>query len=407
MKKLVTIAVLAVVVATTIAARTGVVVWETINLREGPGTRYHRLGNFEKGKYFAILGQEGNWVEVNANGIHGYFYKDGIKEVKTLGTYIVREDEVLFRWGPGERFDTLAIREGGIAIEVVWEHGQYLFGQFNGSGVWFNRDAVIKILPSDDEVPGLESPLVDDIPELPEIPEVVVPAVEKPPVRTEPTVQITRRVPEPPPKTPSRWRWGAMVSANNAWVHSEVADPLQDISIPTITIGEDYRQSLLGGQFRAHVGFSPGKKRRWEIALLPSVAWTPKSHIVNIHGENHTVTDEYLRAGGELGLAFKPHRSFALGIGGGCTMIEHEMRLSSQNGTSEQVLMDGSFLAPMGFFEFRIGAGALKTVAGASWTQWISDNTRFFVERDGTPIPIGGDVNRESFEVYIGLMLSK
>lgn len=44
--------------------RTTKVVWDSVNLREGPGLNYRAIGNAKKGTSLSILEDRGNWLRV-------------------------------------------------------------------------------------------------------------------------------------------------------------------------------------------------------------------------------------------------------------------------------------------------------------------------------------------------------
>jgi curli biogenesis system outer membrane secretion channel CsgG len=46
------------------AHRTTQVMWDSVNLREGPGTKYKIIGNIKKGTSLIILGEQGDWLFV-------------------------------------------------------------------------------------------------------------------------------------------------------------------------------------------------------------------------------------------------------------------------------------------------------------------------------------------------------
>ncbi len=46
------------------AARTVKILWDTVNLREGPGLQYKIIGNVKKGTTLIILEERGNWFRV-------------------------------------------------------------------------------------------------------------------------------------------------------------------------------------------------------------------------------------------------------------------------------------------------------------------------------------------------------
>ncbi len=404
MNKYKSFAAIALFFTASLIARTGVIVWDEMNLREGPGTRYKRVHHFERGKYFEILGREGNWIEVNANGYRGYFYKDGIKEVKTLGIYTVRPEGVIFLWGPGERYDTLAVREGGIDVEVVWANGQYLFGQFNGSGVWFDSTAVVSVRPAQIQ-PDLEPPEVEEIPELPEMPEFVVPAIEAQPKPVPPSED--RIAPIIRPKEPKpRVSFGVMPYAEASWVHSKAVDPEKDLDLPIVDIGDSYRQSLFGIGLRGEVGYALDEGRRWRVLFAPKAEWSPKTYLLDVYNDDYRLREDYFAVGGQLGVSFEAAEELVFAITGGPTAIGHKMIFGLEDSTAKQTLHDKWYLAPSAGVEARYGRGPLRTVLGFEWTGWVSENTRFFVKEDGSTIPIGEDISRNSFEVFFGVQLS-
>ena len=391
-----------VLVVSALFAKTGLITWEHLNLRAGPGTRYKRLRNFEKGKYFEILGKEGNWIEANANGQIGYFYKDGIKEVKTIGTYIVRPEGVLFRWGPGERYDTLAVHEGGVPIEVVWGERGYFFGQFNGSGVWFDSSAVMDIVESAPANEEVQPAVLEEIPKMPVAPPQITEPVSPPPPEIVPQI-----VEEPPKKAQNRLSLGLMLAGTHKWVQSEAVDPSEDISIPTITIGDSYHQMLLGFGARGNLSIAMGRRRRFEVMLAPGFEYAPKTYLIEAAGKSYKLSETYLFAGLDLGLVYKITRRWAIAGGSGASAIGHKMKCGPEDEDADETLLDGWFIAPEGFAEIEYGQSPIKTVLGARYRHWESDNTRFFIADDGTIVPVGGSLNRNTYEVYFGVILSR
>ncbi|MCK5833288.1 SH3 domain-containing protein [bacterium] len=406
MKKRIILAVFVVLAVSTLFARTGVITWDHINLREGPGTRFKRLRNFEEGKYFEILGQKGNWIEVNANGMRGYLYKDGIKEVKTLGKYKVMMGGVLFMWGPSEKYDTLAIRESGIEVEVVWAQGNYLFGQFNGSGVWFDSMQVIEVVKPVEEESDIETATIEDIPEPPEfepIPEPVVQAKEEAVVEP---IEVKINL-EDETKKESRWFFGVALTGREFWIYSKAVDSSKDIDLITIEIGKDYRQTMLGIDGRFQLEYSLTKKDNLRALFAPGFGWTPKDYSINVDGNEFKLHETYLQGRAQLGLAYKIMPELTLAAGGGATIVGHKMEFAHPDSEKDEILHDEWYIVPTGFIEARYGSRIVKTVLGFGYTHWVSQNTRFFVIDDGTTVPVGDEINRNSYEVFFGVLLSK
>ncbi len=390
---------------TSIFARTGLITWDFLNLRAGPGTKYKKVRNFQKGKYFEILGKDGNWIEVNANGLRGYFYMDGIKEVKTIGEYLVKGDGVLFQWGPGERYDTLAIREGGISVEVVWAQGIYLFGQFNGSGVWFDSSAVIEILESEPPEEDIEPPLPEEIPDMPVVPPAIVEPVEP---KIAPIEKIIPKVVEKTvPKEKNRFSYGLMLAVSQRWVRSVAVDSSENIIIPTVEIGDSYRQLLFGMKARANLSILLGEERRSRLMIAPAFEYIPKKYIVDTGSQRFKLRETYLMTGLDLGFGYEVMEGLVVAGGPTVSAIRHKMDYGADGDDPDIGILDSWFFSPGGFADVEYGAGVFNTVLGVGYKYWRSDNTRFFIADDGGVTPVGGDLNRHAFEVYFGIMLSR
>ena len=390
---------------TSIFARTGLITWDFLNMRAGPGTKYKKVRNFQKGKYFEILGKDGNWIEVNSNGLRGYFYMDGIKEVKTIGEYLVKREGVLFRWGPGERYDTLAICEGGISVEVVWAQGRYLFGQFNGSGVWFDSSAVLEIVESEPPEEHIKPPLIEEIPEIPVIPPVIVEPVEPEIVPIEKIApQIVER---PVQKDKGRFSYGLMLAVSQRWVRSIAVDSSENIIIPTVEIGDSYGQLLFGMKARANLSILLGEERRSRIMIAPGFEYIPKTYKFDSGKQSYTLSENYYIPGLDLGFGCEVMEGLVVAGGPTVSAIRHKMDYGVGGDDPDVELLDSWFFSPGGFAEVEYGAGIVNTVLGVGYKYWRSDNTRFFIADDGVVTPVGGDLNRHAFEVYFGIMLSR
>lgn len=64
------------------AHRTTQVMWDSVNLREGPGTKYKIIGNIKKGTSLIILGEQGDWLFVRLeDGKEAWVSKKATSEV--------------------------------------------------------------------------------------------------------------------------------------------------------------------------------------------------------------------------------------------------------------------------------------------------------------------------------------
>lgn len=61
--------------------RTTKVMWDSVNLREGPGMNYKVTGNVKKGTSLTILEEKGNWLHVRLeDGKEAWVFKPAITE---------------------------------------------------------------------------------------------------------------------------------------------------------------------------------------------------------------------------------------------------------------------------------------------------------------------------------------
>jgi len=132
----------------------------TVNLREGPGSDYRRLGQVEKGDRLELIRVEGNWLEVCYEDGSAYVYKRyfTIREKKDglLLAYRLHESDILQK-RPREylgiyldEYDTLHIRvRNGADLENIYEE---LFNLLGGDFVLESSS-----LPSHVDTPCLEN----------------------------------------------------------------------------------------------------------------------------------------------------------------------------------------------------------------------------------------------------------
>jgi stage II sporulation protein D len=109
--------------------QTGVVTASALNVRNGPGTKNHKVGMLVKGTKVTLLEKHGEWYKISYNGLQGYVSADYIKvqdaaptpnpPASNLGTGTVTASTLNVRSGAGTSFTRIGSLKKGAKITLL------------------------------------------------------------------------------------------------------------------------------------------------------------------------------------------------------------------------------------------------------------------------------------------------
>ena len=114
-----------------LAAQSGVVTGDVVNVRSGAGTGYERLTQFAKGTTVAILGEENGWYQVSWGDSTGYILKDYV--AADSANAAVTGGVVNVRSGPGTGYSRVAQVGTGKRVALLAEEGGWFRVAFDGT----------------------------------------------------------------------------------------------------------------------------------------------------------------------------------------------------------------------------------------------------------------------------------
>lgn len=157
-----------------------VVAEEGLNLRDGPGTAYVKLGSLEQGITIDLLARYENWFEVRHPGgaigwVAGDFLQiaDGvIPRLEVLSSapdpnpalVAVAEGTINLRGGPGTAYPRVGTAGGGTQLELIGRHQDWLKVRAANGTAWVARevvrvsDYVVRRVPVTRDIPALPKP---------------------------------------------------------------------------------------------------------------------------------------------------------------------------------------------------------------------------------------------------------
>ncbi|MBQ7714184.1 MAG: SH3 domain-containing protein [Oscillospiraceae bacterium] len=126
-----------------LAAESGVVTGDVVNVRSGPGTGYDRVEQLAKGKTVSILGEENGWYRVSWGDSTGYILKDYVAADSPApnGT-VTGGGNVNVRSGPGTDYSRVAQVGTGKRVALLAEEGGWFRVAFDGKTGYILGDYV-------------------------------------------------------------------------------------------------------------------------------------------------------------------------------------------------------------------------------------------------------------------------
>ncbi len=382
------------ILAAAVFATTGKIVWRDLNLRERPTTASRVITQFHEGKYFKILGSEGGWIHANANGYIGYFKREGIEYVNILGKYVIRNpDGATFMWGPSRRYPVLASgpEYRNAVIEVVWKDGEYFFGQYNGSGVYFHEK-------------DLDGPKTDE-----EISDIMA---QRQAMNIVPPDQDIVRQPIPMAEDGHKPRRVRTYDGTKRRVIPQIslfyANGGID-GIPKDDTQDGYQQTIWALGMHSGIRISFGERRFWGMTIRLKGSWTPNEYITPIRGTDYRSMEQYIFFSLNTGFEFDMGEYMTAGFGGGYGGI-YDIITYGIDGEKTYSLSEEVYFGPTGYVELAGGLRHFRVFAGADYYYWMSDKSRFYVipyagSDVGRAIPDGNEYHRHMIRGFAGLQV--
>lgn len=118
-----------------LAAETGTISGDVVNVREGPGTDYGKVEMLSQGRQVTVLGEESGWYHVQWNDSTGYILKDYVSVASGDGcnASVTGGSTVNVRSGPGTEYDRVTRVSEGKRITLLESCGEWYHVSVDGT----------------------------------------------------------------------------------------------------------------------------------------------------------------------------------------------------------------------------------------------------------------------------------
>lgn len=122
-----------------------------VNVRQGPGTNYKKIGKLRRGQTIAVWSINGKWAEITWTGSqNGYVHTDYIKfeegsngatiDAHADGKYLYATEPVNMRTGPGTKYAIITKLQTGEKVKLAGRSGKWTKVLWNGrTGYVFSK----------------------------------------------------------------------------------------------------------------------------------------------------------------------------------------------------------------------------------------------------------------------------
>ncbi|MFP4458626.1 MAG: SH3 domain-containing protein [Candidatus Zixiibacteriota bacterium] len=349
-------------------AKTGLILWDDLYLRKGPGTSYPVVKVFHEGKYFKILEYTSStWIKANANGYTGYFRRSAIKEVPTQ-KYTIK-NPVTFKWGPTDDYPDLAHNSGNIVVEVVWSEGDAHFGQYNGSGVWFDKDAL--------SGPWTDSQL-DSLNNKPD----------------------PGPIPAKHPVYSNEYRGRNPIGGHLGFYYTSGGS-----NVPAIEVADGYQQLYwtLGGM--AGLRWSFNRSRSIGLLFRLKGVYIPKDYKSRFYYQDYDVKQRQIILDATLGMEFDFGYYFSIAAGAGYAGMQDYLSYGLTSEEDMTKLNDEIIYGPIGYLELNTGLPHFRIMGGVDYYYWQTDRAKFDIRPDGSAMVDENIFEKHLIRGYAGVMV--
>lgn len=132
-----------------------------INMRSGPGTEYDVVAKVGVPSMVVILGMDGDWYNVEVNGVAGYLRNDFVTLQEPVGegpveaspaaaptqTMYVKGDVVNMRSGPGTEYDVVKKVSAPLAVLILGKTGDWYHVNADGTEGYLRKDLLTDVSP--------------------------------------------------------------------------------------------------------------------------------------------------------------------------------------------------------------------------------------------------------------------
>ncbi len=136
---------------------TGTVTVNALNVRQGPGTNFERIGGLSKGKIIQVYADEGEWIKIAYGSSFGYVaqkyttYQDAQPQTpvtqpetppQKTGTVTTSSGSLNIRTGAGTGYEQIGSAPKGATVNILGESNGWYQIEYNGITGWVCGDYI-------------------------------------------------------------------------------------------------------------------------------------------------------------------------------------------------------------------------------------------------------------------------